>query len=477
MTSITDISTTDFSSYNGGNYQAMEGIASSSDGTIIYVSILGVPDIGVMKSTNSGATWNNVYPNYAGFRSIACSSNGNIVYAANLGDGLYKSTDAGSNWSRITFSPNDNLPGGTANPEVSDSSFGGYQLTNIFIVACDSTGDNLIMTTNAAASIYRSTDGGSSWSFVYAIPGYSTTPTGPTYVTSNADGTILYASLNNTTAKTIIVSRNSGVTWTTMNTFGQEGPFRTLSSNSYGDFVFAVYAPGTGPSYLNVFYPTHSDNAILTPANGNTFVSLANYNDGDNVVITQSNKVTSYSIVNKYSPGEAPIPCFKDGTKILTINGYKLIEELRKGDLVKTVEHGYKPIDIIGKIKITHLATPERIPEKLYKFCQSEFSEMFEDLIITGGHSSLVSEFKNNQREQTQKLCGKIYITDNRYLLPACIDERTKVYENPGTYTVYHFALENDNYNMNYGVYANGLLVESCSKRYLKDTSNMEIID
>jgi hypothetical protein len=37
-------------------------------------------------------------------------------------------------------------------------------------------------------------------------------------------------------------------------------------------------------------------------------------------------------------------------------------------------------------------------------------------------------------------------------------------------------ALENNNYYMNYGVYANGLLVETCSKRYIKELSNMTII-
>ena len=30
---------------------------------------------------------------------------------------------------------------------------------------------------------------------------------------------------------------------------------------------------------------------------------------------------------------------------------------------------------------------------------------------------------------------------------------------------------------MNYGIYANGLLVETCSKRYLKELSNMNFIE
>lgn len=58
----------------------------------------------------------------------------------------------------------------------------------------------------------------------------------------------------------------------------------------------------------------------------------------------------------------------------------------------------------------------------------------------------------------------------------ACIDERTKVYQKRGYQTIYHLALENDYYYGNYGIYANGLLVESCSKRYLKELSNMTLI-
>ena len=50
-------------------------------------------------------------------------------------------------------------------------------------------------------------------------------------------------------------------------------------------------------------------------------------------------------------------------------------------------------------------------------------------------------------------------------------------YETLGSYIIYHFALENDNYYNNYGIYANGLLVETCSKRYLKELSKMTLIE
>jgi hypothetical protein len=61
--------------------------------------------------------------------------------------------------------------------------------------------------------------------------------------------------------------------------------------------------------------------------------------------------------------------------------------------------------------------------------------------------------------------------------LPACVDERAVVYDNEAPFTIYHIALENDNYYNNYGIYANGLLVETCSKRYLTELSHMHIVN
>ena len=41
---------------------------------------------------------------------------------------------------------------------------------------------------------------------------------------------------------------------------------------------------------------------------------------------------------------------------------------------------------------------------------------------------------------------------------------------------IWHFALENEDYYKNYGVYANGLLVETCSKRMMKEYSGMTLL-
>uniref|UniRef100_A0A6C0JF28 Hedgehog/Intein (Hint) domain-containing protein n=1 Tax=viral metagenome TaxID=1070528 RepID=A0A6C0JF28_9ZZZZ len=171
-------------------------------------------------------------------------------------------------------------------------------------------------------------------------------------------------------------------------------------------------------------------------------------------------------------------PCFKEGTMILTDKGYRSIQELRKGDLIETYKHGLKPIDMIGKRPLHHVCSEERIKDQLYVCRVDQYPEITEELVITGCHSVLVDRYVDQeQRSMVTETLGKIYLTDGKARLPACVDKRATVYEKKGTYTIYHIALEHDDYFMNYGVYANGLLVETSSKRYLKELSNMELIE
>ena len=483
MASITPLSATDFSTNAGGNYQAMQGIAASSTGQIQYVCMNGITGVGVVKSSNFGSSWSVVNTTLS-LTSITCSSNGSIVYGAWLGIGLYKSSNAGVTWGQVSFSTT-TLPGGAANPESPDGGlFPGYELPNIYQIACDSTGSKLIMTTNAAASIYRSIDGGISWSFLYVPPGYTTNPHAPTTLASSADGTILYAALNtNTNAKTIIVSKDSGVSWASINMLGVSGPFATLATNSFGDFVFGV----DGDSKLNIFYPTHVDKAVLIPSSGNTLVAIATYNTGNNIIISQNSygsivngAVVQYSITNKYIPGEAA-PCFKEGSMILCFKDskevYIKVQDIRKGDLVKTVKHGYVPVNIIGHGTIYNSGDSVRRKERLYVCSVGKYPGLTEDLILTGAHCILEDTLTNEQRNGTFATLGKIFVTDGKYRLMACLDERANPYPEEGTFPIWHLALDNENYYMNYGIYTNGLLVETCCKQYLHDASGMTLID
>jgi hypothetical protein len=149
---------------------------------------------------------------------------------------------------------------------------------------------------------------------------------------------------------------------------------------------------------------------------------------------------------------------------------------MKVGTLVKTSKDGYKKVELIGKGTIQNPGTDERIQNRLYKCSNSEYSQLSSDLYITGCHSILVDSITDKQRADTIKLQGKIYVTDNKYRLMACVDENAKPWNSEGNYTIWHFALENNDYYMNYGVYANGLLVETSSKRYMKELSNMTLV-
>ena len=89
-----------------------------------------------------------------------------------------------------------------------------------------------------------------------------------------------------------------------------------------------------------------------------------------------------------------------------------------------------------------------------------------------------MDEFESTeQKEKVEKSMGRIYLTDDYYRLPAFIDQRATVYPTAGNYTIYHVALASDSYLGNYGIYANGLLVESCSIRFLKELSEMDLLE
>jgi hypothetical protein len=171
-------------------------------------------------------------------------------------------------------------------------------------------------------------------------------------------------------------------------------------------------------------------------------------------------------------------PCFLEGSTILCnvdgVEKYIPVEQLENGTLVKTSLNKYKPVVLIGKGTITNPGNNERTENRLYKCCASKYPELTDDLYITGCHSILESTLTERQKEDTIKQLGKLFVTDKKYRLMACVDERAEPWNSEGIYTIWHFALENDDEKMNYGVYANGgLLVESCSINFLKKKSNM----
>jgi hypothetical protein len=175
-----------------------------------------------------------------------------------------------------------------------------------------------------------------------------------------------------------------------------------------------------------------------------------------------------------------PLPCFKEDSKILClVDGIEKelrVQDIRNGVLVKTELNGYVPVCMIGTSKMNNPENQNRFADRLYLCSKDKYPELNEDLVITGCHAILVDDFKEGQREKTMERFGRVFITGQKYRLIACIDERAAPYCVEGEFNIYHIALENDNYYSNFGIYANGLLVESCSKRYLKELSNMTLL-
>jgi hypothetical protein len=143
------------------------------------------------------------------------------------------------------------------------------------------------------------------------------------------------------------------------------------------------------------------------------------------------------------------------------------IENLKKGDLVWTLNNGYKPVHGIGRGIIYNSGT-DRIRDRLYRLKTSDYPDLTEDLILTGAHSILVNKLTEQQKEQTLEALKSIFITDDKFRLMAYLDGKSVPYEKEGTFPIYHIALESENKKINYGIYGNRLLVETCNIDYLE---------
>lgn len=192
-----------------------------------------------------------------------------------------------------------------------------------------------------------------------------------------------------------------------------------------------------------------------------------------NVIYPNGSELNSDGAYNLYPV----LPCFLKGTKILTlvdgVEVYRPIEALEKGDLIKTSKSGYKKVEVLGSSQLENPWHTERIENRLYLCSPANYSELTEDLYITGCHSILVSNLTYIERENLNKKTGA-FVTEGKYRLMACLDERAVPWASKGLYTVMHLALENADEKMNYGIYVNGgLLVETTSINFLKNRSNI----
>jgi hypothetical protein len=209
-------------------------------------------------------------------------------------------------------------------------------------------------------------------------------------------------------------------------------------------------------------------NYVLNGHKGMVLPEYVSYFGYDTTVVFVSGTTSkTVSGIDVDYPIYTDASCFLSGTRIRCIQGDVLIEDLKEGDLVATVSHGYVPVHtVVSQPSFYHAANHEqRIMNQLYQY--------HDDLVVTGCHSLLIPELSEEQRATLMQLLGDIYVTDGLYRYPACLSPEASVFATPGFYTIYHFALEHDNELMNYGVFANDVLVESCSKRMAQLSSGL----
>jgi hypothetical protein len=244
--------------------------------------------------------------------------------------------------------------------------------------------------------------------------------------------------------------------------------------NGLGNFIqFSnerwVVTGFTSSSGYNLAYSSNGENWTTNLIMGGVLPSEVRYGNGKWVANGQSTEDNlAYSSVQDI--------CFLEGSKILTDKGYVPVEQLKVGDMVKTVNHGFVAIQALSSGKSNQLSLEKRLDHQMYVCPTKNFPEAFEDLVITGFHSILVKDFPSEEeKKETEHMLSGLPMTDGYYLLPSRVDRRTEIYDKPGTHNIYHVCLECEDDDKNYGIYANGILVESISKNHLLTYGTLKV--
>ena len=218
------------SGYSNNSY----AVATSDDGKIIY----SISSLSIYFSDDSGATWTQRNSGITGnsFWDVATNADGSIVTAVQNGGNIWVSRNFGVTWEQRTnvSTPNGSGLGGWLNVAMSDS--GQYIVTTmngklfrstdygqtfiqrtidsrisgnsdqIPVIAISGDGKNIIIPTNQNANVYISTNFGTSFFAVGALPSVSWASAG-----ISGDGNTLVAAAY---GENIWVSHDAGSTWT-----------------------------------------------------------------------------------------------------------------------------------------------------------------------------------------------------------------------------------------------------------------------
>jgi hypothetical protein len=239
------------------NLAVQDVVIAPSNSSIMYAvtgavgSASGYRSTGVLKSTNSGATWFQTGLTFLesgsekGFKLLMHPTNSNIVWAATT-LGLYRTTDGGITWNLVTFST---TIGGAQNNFTSDC----YDIEWV-------PGSSTIMyATSASSYFYKSTDGGVTFLRIDRTAAGLPTSSGRNEIGVSAANTnyiyLLYADAGSA-YQGLYLSTNSGTSFTlqstTPNIIGSQG-WRNICIEVSPTDATDVYVGG-----LHVYKSTNS---------------------------------------------------------------------------------------------------------------------------------------------------------------------------------------------------------------------------
>ena len=143
--------------FRGGRTRAVAGVPSQPN--VFYI---GAADGGVWRSNDYGRTWNPIFdtqPSQSIGAIAVPASDPNVIYVASgeglqrpdlsVGDGIYKSTDAGKTWTHLGLREGQQIPALAVDP---------HNPNRLFAAVLGHP-----YGANPERGIFRSTDGGATW--------------------------------------------------------------------------------------------------------------------------------------------------------------------------------------------------------------------------------------------------------------------------------------------------------------------------
>jgi hypothetical protein len=301
-------------------------------------------------------------------------------------------------------------------------------------------------------------------------PGSISNAAGPTQTTNVLSGNFLVNSTTN--AITAFYNNNAPSTnllLTSGNTNGADYIYSSGNFSSNGTTITSI-STAVDTEYGASGWLIYYDNATST--------TLFQYKNASNTWVSVPSSATTFSIteVLDNSP-QNNVPCFNQGTKILCLVNEKEenveVENLKKGDMVKTYLHGYKKIKQIGVNRFVN--EPSTYRKCMYVMKKEKNAELLEDLIVTGDHSILVDRVSGQERMEMRRRWAREERIGPKKLVMSSVSKEFEKREDTNEYTYYHFCVEDEEkQNMKFGVWSNGVLSEIPSAQQFKELELVE---